>query len=91
VNLRSALFLSVLLAAASRAGAQVPAPPAAPIPALNPNDYADEKNWLCRPGREGDACDVDLTTTVVAADGTLTLRTRHDDGKDAAVSKWKKG
>ena len=21
----------------------------------------------------------------------LTLRTRHDDGKDAAVSKWKKG
>lgn len=26
-----------------------------------------------------------------AADGTLTLRTRHDDGKDAAVSKWKKG
>ncbi len=70
--LRSALFLSVLLAAASPAGAQVPAPPAAPIPALNPNDYADEKNWLCRPGRKGDACDVDLTTTVVAADGTLT-------------------
>jgi hypothetical protein len=25
------------------------------------------------------------------ADGTLTLTTRHDDGKDAAVSKWKKG
>lgn len=24
------------------------------------------------------------------ADGLLTLRTRHDDGKDAAVSKWKK-
>ena len=39
---------------------------------LPPNDYADEKNWLCRPGRKGDACDVDLTTTVVAADGTLT-------------------
>jgi hypothetical protein len=24
-------------------------------------------------------------------DGTLTLTTRHDDGKDAVVSKWKKG
>ena len=42
---------------------------------MNPNDYADEKNWLCRPGRKGDACDVDLTTTVVAADGTLTRET----------------
>lgn len=35
------------------------------------NDYADAKNWLCRPGQQ-DACAVDLTTTVVAADGTLT-------------------
>src|SRR5215472_3746157 len=35
------------------------------------NDYADAKNWLCRPGQH-DACAVDLTTTVVAADGTLT-------------------
>lgn len=26
-----------------------------------------------------------------AADGQLTLKTRHDDGKDAAVSRWKKG
>jgi hypothetical protein len=26
-----------------------------------------------------------------APDGTLTLVTRHDDGKDAVVSKWKKG
>jgi len=35
------------------------------------NDYADAKNWLCRPGQQ-DACAVDLTTTIVAADGTLT-------------------
>ena len=35
------------------------------------NDYADAKNWLCRPGHQ-DACAVDLTATVVAADGTLT-------------------
>jgi MFS family permease len=36
------------------------------------NDYSDGKTWLCRHGRSGDACGVDLTTTVVAADGTLT-------------------
>ena len=34
-------------------------------------DYSDEKSWLCRPGRH-DACDVDLNTTVIAADGKLT-------------------
>jgi hypothetical protein len=34
------------------------------------NDYSDGKTWLCRPGRH-DACDVDLTTTVVAANGRL--------------------
>ena len=36
------------------------------------NDYSNPKTWLCRPGRTGDTCDVDLSTTVVAADGTLT-------------------
>ena len=34
-------------------------------------DYSDGASWLCRPGRH-DACDVDLNTTVVAADGQLT-------------------
>ncbi len=36
-----------------------------------PNDYGDPKTWLCRPGAAADACKVDLTTTVVAADGSL--------------------
>jgi hypothetical protein len=40
------------------------------------NDYSDPKSWLCRPGAHpnggGDACAVDLSTTVVAANGTLT-------------------
>jgi Protein of unknown function (DUF3089) len=40
--------------------------------APTPNDYSDPKAWLCRPGRKGDACDVDETTTIVAADGKLT-------------------
>ena len=47
---------------------------AAPVQAQTaptPNDYSDEKNWLCRPGRQ-DACAVDLAATVVAADGTTT-------------------
>ena len=39
-----------------------------------PNDYADGKTWLCRPGRQ-DACAIDHTTTVVAADGKLSKET----------------
>src|SRR5436309_2612389 len=34
------------------------------------NNYGDDKSWLCRPGRH-DACDIDLTTTVVSANGKL--------------------
>src|SRR5262249_32948809 len=53
-----------------------PQPPPASQPAAGgsapaPNNYGDGKSWLCRPGRQ-DACAVDLTTTVVAADGQLT-------------------
>jgi hypothetical protein len=44
-------------------------------PAPQPNDYRDAKSWLCRPGLHGDACDVDLTTTVIGADGKLTRET----------------
>jgi hypothetical protein len=71
---RHVFVLALIVSAmALPARAQVPAPPAPAAAAdLPPNDYEDEKNWLCRPGRKGDACDVDLTTTVVAADGTLT-------------------
>jgi len=64
------------------AGGQTPAQPA-PAAEVKPNDYRDESTWLCRPGRTGDACDVDLTTTVVAADGTLTRETFAADPKAA--------
>ena len=40
-----------------------------PSPAKN--DYSKAETWLCRPGRH-DACDVDLTTTVIAPSGKLT-------------------
>jgi hypothetical protein len=35
------------------------------------NDYGQPSTWLCRPGRQ-DACAVDLASTIIAADGTLT-------------------
>ena len=69
---RHALFLvAVLVSAVIPAAGQAPAP-ATPAADAKPNDYADEASWLCRPGRTGDACDVDLSTTVIAADGTMT-------------------
>jgi len=40
-------------------------------PAPAKNDYAKAESWLCRPGGH-DACDVDLTTTVISANGKLT-------------------
>lgn len=36
------------------------------------NDYAKPETWLCWPGKAGDACAIDLTTTVVKADGSET-------------------
>ena len=40
-------------------------------PAPAKNDYGKAETWLCRPGRH-DACDVDLTATIVSANGKLT-------------------
>ncbi len=71
--MRNWLLIPAFVVATIPAAAQTP--PAAPTPAAAPavtaNDYSDDKNWLCRPGRQ-DACAVDLAATVVAADGTLT-------------------
>jgi hypothetical protein len=62
-----------LLSAGTFAGnAFAQAPPA--------NDYSDGKSWLCRPDRH-DACDVDLTTTIIAADGKLTRENFSADPK----------
>ena len=35
-------------------------------------DYGDPSAWLCRPDRD-DACTLDLTTTMVTADGSTTM------------------
>jgi pimeloyl-ACP methyl ester carboxylesterase len=37
------------------------------------NDYANKANWLCWTGKPGDACAVDLTTTVIKADGSESV------------------
>ncbi|MDT7814047.1 MAG: hypothetical protein QOJ42_3963 [Acidobacteriaceae bacterium] len=67
-----ALTLAAGLAVAPTAAAQTqnqatPAGTASPAR----NDYSKSESWLCRPGRQ-DACAVDLTTTIVAANGKLT-------------------
>ncbi|MGD8871501.1 MAG: DUF3089 domain-containing protein [Gemmatimonadota bacterium] len=41
-------------------------------------DYSDGSTWLCRPGGD-DACSVDLTTTVVQADGSTSVETFSAD------------
>ena len=47
----------------------------ATLPSLaQPNNYGDSKSWLCRPGQH-DACDVDLSTTVIAPGGKLSRET----------------
>jgi hypothetical protein len=65
------------------ASAQPPAQPPAAAPAVpaapaTPNNYADPKSWLCRPGGQ-DACAIDNSTTVVTADGKLTKETWKAD------------
>lgn len=79
----SRLLIGLVVATATLTGQapQTPAP-AQPAPAAAPakNDYADPKAWLCRPGR-ADACAVDLTTTIVSADGKLTRETATPDPK----------
>jgi hypothetical protein len=37
-----------------------------------PIDYGNDATWLCRPGRQ-DACAVDLSATIVAADGKTSV------------------
>ena len=64
------LFVIGISLAAGLVQAQPPADTAPP----KPNDYADGKTWLCRPGRQ-DACAIDHTTTIVAADGKLSKET----------------
>lgn len=62
------------LAAAAIATAWLTAGPVSAQEAVPPPvDYAADESWLCRPGRL-DACAVDLSTTVIDANGTMTVQ-----------------
>ncbi|WP_374472404.1 DUF3089 domain-containing protein [Phenylobacterium sp.] len=67
----AALVLATGFAGAAQAQTAAPAK----------NDYADKANWLCYPGKADDACAIDLTTTVVKADGTTSVERFKADPK----------
>jgi hypothetical protein len=75
------LVVAGVAAGASPAFAQGGAQPAAPPAPVEKNDYSKPETWLCRPGRTDDACAIDLTTTVVKADGSLSRETWTADPK----------
>ena len=67
------LALGLAFGAGQGASAQTAGAGAAPpAPAPAPVDYADKANWVCWPGATPNACDIDLSTTVVGADGSMT-------------------
>jgi hypothetical protein len=72
---------SLLAALAAMVALGAHAQPAATfVPgALPANDYADKANWLCWPGATPNACDVDLSTTVVSADGSTRVESFKAD------------
>ncbi|CAN5193480.1 DUF3089 domain-containing protein [soil metagenome] len=72
-KLLAALGLIAGLGLGASACAQ-PAPAAPPTP----NDYTKDDSWLCRPGRQ-DACAVDLTATVIQADGATRVEAFKPD------------
>ena len=79
----AALFAGLGGASPARAQAPAAAPPAE---APKPNDYSDPKTWLCRPDlpESKNACNVDLTTTIVGADGKLA-RESWEPNPSAAI------
>jgi hypothetical protein len=68
------LALTVVLGLAAAAAQAQPAAPAR-------NDYAKPETWLCKPGKAGDACAVDMTATVIKANGAMSVETFKADPK----------
>lgn len=73
-----AVLIAMLWAGATHAHAQT-----AQAHAYTPPDYGLAANWLCSPG-QNDACAQDLTTTVIAADGAMTVEA-FAPNPDAAI------
>ena len=72
----AAALIAIVLAGWTGVSAQTPAQ-SAPSAAADATkvDYSKPDTWLCRPGRTDDACAIDMTTTVIAANGTMTRET----------------
>ena len=68
------LFAATTLAGALLAGGLAAAQPAR-------SDYSKPEAWLCWPGKAGDACSVDMTTTVIKADGSTSVEAFKADPK----------
>jgi hypothetical protein len=58
------------MAGSGGAGAMAGSGGMAALPMLAPADYAQDANWLCRPGLASDECTKELTATEVLPDGT---------------------
>ncbi|MBA3069825.1 MAG: DUF3089 domain-containing protein [Hyphomonas sp.] len=76
--LRTGLIAALLLVTGCKAPPVPEAEPAVEAPPVPPPfahvDYDDMRNWLCHPDMpEGNACDVDLTATVIHEDGTTEI------------------
>ena len=65
------MMLSVLGMGAALAMGGIGGAHAQTAPTMAKNNYADKAAWLCWTGKPGDACAIDLSTTVVKADGTM--------------------
>ena len=76
--MRWLLGLAALMAAHGAALAR------APDPTVAHADYADPALWLCRPDLKDNRCKVDLTATIVAPSGKLTVE-RHVPAKAPKV------
>ena len=72
--IRTTLALGCAIGLIGTASAQSQTPPAK-------NDYAKPDTWLCWPGKAGDACAVDLTATVVKANGATSVEAFKADPK----------
>ena len=63
--------------------AETPSETPASDEAFAKNDYTDTATWLCHPDKADDACDIDLTATLINADGTTETLT-HEVAEDPA-------
>jgi len=65
-------------------GAACSVPSRSEKPRASSREYRSGELWLCRPDLPRDACRIDLSTTVIAADGTRTVE-KHEPAERAPV------